>query len=435
MVQELETPVPPTWWMAPYAGAIAVMLPLLTAAWLAPVEFHRELGRMVKYMNFGLYTLALAGVFSFAFGAFLAAHTRPAASARAATQAATSPAVCRLLEAVTWVLFGITLAAYAIWFTPLFRDPSILVDVFAGRWSERDIRNTIGTIPGVTTLVQAQIPYVTLLALRWVYFAKDRPSRPEKLALTCILVLTVLRTVVWGERVAIIETLVPLALVFLRKPRYPLLTALAPVFAVVGLFLFFAVFEYFRSWSAYYKFQYDSYWIFVLSRLSGYYITALDNGAGMIQGWNNFAALNTAEWFWRFPWEIGQTFLGKALGLDLTSDESWLYWNASVEFNNASGIFMPFIDYGKAGGLVFWFLFGWLTGMIYRGFTAGSFAGMLIYPSWFVGVLEMPRILYLSEPRYFPVLAICLVLIFLVQSLTSQEIRANPLRRSPRAQG
>ena len=80
MVQELETPVSPTWWMAPYAGAIALMLPLLTAAWLAPVEFHRELGRMAKYMDFGLYTLALAGVFSFAFGAFLAAHTRPATS-------------------------------------------------------------------------------------------------------------------------------------------------------------------------------------------------------------------------------------------------------------------------------------------------------------------------------------------------------------------
>jgi hypothetical protein len=141
------------------------MLPLLTAAWLAPVEFHRELGRMAKYMDFGLYTLALAGVFSFAFGAFLAAHTRPASSALAVTQAATSPAVCRLLEVVTWVLFGVAVAAYAIWFMPLFRDPSILLDVFAGRWSERDIRNTIGTIPGVTTLVQAQIPYVTLLAL------------------------------------------------------------------------------------------------------------------------------------------------------------------------------------------------------------------------------------------------------------------------------
>ena len=28
---------------------------------------------------------------------------------------------------------------------------------------------------------------------------------------------------------------------------------------------------------------------------------------------------------------------------------------------------------------------------------------MLIYPSWFVGLLEMPRILYLCEARYFPV--------------------------------
>jgi hypothetical protein len=74
--------------------------------------------------------------------------------------------VCRLLEAITWVLFGVALAAYVIWFMPLFRDPSILLDVFAGRWSDRDVRNSIGTIPGLTTLVQLQIPYVTLLALR-----------------------------------------------------------------------------------------------------------------------------------------------------------------------------------------------------------------------------------------------------------------------------
>jgi oligosaccharide repeat unit polymerase len=429
MVHELEKPVAPTWWMAPYAGAIALMPPLLTAAWLAPVEFHRELGRMAKYMDFGLYTLALTGVFSFAFGAFLAAHTRPATSTLAITHVATSPAICRLLKAVTWLLFALAVAAYAIWFTPLLRDPSILLDVFAGRWSERDIRDTIGTIPGVTTLVQAQIPYVTLLALRWVYIPKACPSRLEKLALVGILLLTSLRNIVWGERIAMIETLVPLAIVFLRQPRRPLLTALAPVFAVVGLFLFFAVFEYFRSWSAYYRFQYDSYWIFVLSRLSGYYITALDNGAGMIHGWSNFAALNTAEWFWRFPWEIGQTLLAKALGLDLVSDDSWLYWNASAEFNNASGIFMPFIDYGKTGGIVFWFLFGLLTGMIYRGFVAGSFAAMLIYPSWFVGVLEMPRILYFSEARYFPVIAICLILTFVIRSLASQETRTAPRRR------
>jgi oligosaccharide repeat unit polymerase len=431
MVQKPDTAVSPTWWMAPYAGAIALMLPLLTAAWLAPVEFHRELGRMTKYMTFGMYVLALTGVFSFACGAFLAAHTRPTSSTLTVMQAAGSPGVCRLLEAITWVLFGVALVAYVIWFTPLFRDPSILLDVFDGRWSDRDIRNTIGTIPGVTTLVQLQIPYVTLLALRWVYFAESPPTRLEKLALATILTLTVLRNVVWGERIAMIETLVPLAIVFLRKPRRPLLTALAPVFAVLGLFLFFAVFEYFRSWSAYYKYQYDSYLIFVLSRLSGYYITALDNGAAMIHGSNNFAALNTAEWFWRFPWEIGQTVLGKALGLDPLDDDSWLYWNASAEFNNASGIFMPFVDYGKVGGLVFWFVFGMLTGVIYRGFVVGSFAGMLIYPSWFVGVLEMPRILYLSEPRYFPVLVICLVSIFLVHSFAAQEIRANPQRRAP----
>jgi hypothetical protein len=67
--------------------------------------------------------------------------------------------------------------------------------------------------------------------------------------------------------------------------------------------------------------------------------------------------------------------------------------------------------------------------MIYRGFVAGSFAAMLIYPSWFVGVLEMPRILYFSEARYFPVIAICLILTFVIRSLASQETRTAPRRR------
>jgi hypothetical protein len=166
----------------------------------------------------------------------------------------------------------------------------------------------------------------------------------------------------------------------------------------------------------------------VLSRLSGYYITALDNGAGLVHGWGNLAAVNTADWFWRFPWEIGQTFLARVLDLNL-KDDSWLYWNATPEFNNASGIFMPFVDFGKAGGVLFWFLFGLLTGVIYRGFVYGSFAGMLLYPSWFTGVLEMPRILYFCEARYFPVMVICLILIFVVHSVVSQEAPTVPRPR------
>ena len=62
--------------MAPYTISLVLMVPLLTAAWVAPVEFHWELGRMAKFMNFDYYFLGIAAVASFALGAFLTSHSR-----------------------------------------------------------------------------------------------------------------------------------------------------------------------------------------------------------------------------------------------------------------------------------------------------------------------------------------------------------------------
>lgn len=421
----IERRAGPPWWMAPYALSPALMLPLLTAAWLSPLEFHWELGRMAKFMSFQFYLLGVAAVCSFALGAVLGDRAGHPGRAPALADIARSEALCRLLRAATWALFGVAVAAYLIWFLPVARDPSILLDVLAGRWHERQVRETIGTIPGITTLVQAQVPYVILLALRWLYVPGAAPSRLEKAALAGVFLLACLRNLVWSERIAVLEVLVPLAVLFLRKPRYPLLTALAPLFGFVALFVFFAAFEYFRSWSAYYQYRYDSFLVFILARLSGYYITALDNGAGLVRDWAGFAGpLATGDWFWKFPLEIGQSWLGGALGIDRMDSAAWLYWNASPEYNNLSGIYLPLVDYGAAGGLVFWFLFGVLTGCIYRGFAGGSLAGMLIYPAWFFGLLEMPRILYHFEARFFPVLVIVLTVTAALSAAVRMHARA-----------
>ncbi len=430
MITDLEHRAGPPWWMAPHCLVAALMVPLLTATWLVPVEFHWDLDRAAKYMNFDAYVLGLAGVAAFALGSFLATRAHGAAGGLDLARMAASPSLARLLRNATWVLFVIAVAAYAIWFLPVARDPSILIDVLAGRGFERDIRDTVGTIPGVTTLVQAQVLYVTLLVMRWLYLPDSQPTRIEKFGLVAILVLSFLRNLIWSERIAVVEVIVPLAVLFLRRPRRPVLTALAPVFGFFCLLAFFAVFEYFRSWSAYYQYHYNSFLVFILARLSGYYITALDNGAGLVHHWGGLAGpLNTADWFWRFPVEIGQTYLAKVLGLDVLDASNWLYWNASEEFNNTSGLYMPFLDYGAAGGIIFWFLFGVLTGAIFRSFISGRLTGMLIYPSWFVGLLELPRILYLCEARYFPVIVMALVLIYIASVVAAGEERAVPLRR------
>lgn len=408
--------------MAPHALAPLIMLPLLTAAWIVPVQFHWELGRFAKFMTFNLYLLGLGGVLFFALGSFLASASTGDPAGRPLATMAESRVFPRFMTYTCWTLWAISVAAYAIWFMPVARNPSLLIAVLSGRGAELGIRDMIGTIPGVTTLVQAQVVYVTLIGVRSFCLPSLRPNRLEFVALLAIVFLALIRNVIWSERLAVIEIVIPLAILYLRRPRFPRLTALMPMFGAMGLFGFFSIFEYFRSWSAYYKYQYDNFFVFILARFSGYYITALDNGAGLVRDWGGIGApLNTAEWYWQFPWEIGQTYMSKLLGLRILDYNAWLFWNATEEFNNPSGIYMPIVDFGPAGGLVFLFLFGLLTGYIYRSFVRGTFAGLIIFPSWFIGVLELPRIHYLFNTRYFPIIMICLALIFLVSVVLGEE--------------
>lgn len=420
-----DTPADPPWWMVPHLLVPALLIPLLCATLLLPVQFHWELGRMAKFIDFPYFVLGIAGVACLAAGSLLGASFKPRAQAVHIGDVANSPSLRRLLKTASWVLFVIAVAAYIIWFLPVMRNPAILLEIFGGRWAELRIRETIGSIPGVTTLVQAQVPFVVLLALRWLYIPEIKPTLLEKLALVVIFFLAVMRNFVWSERIAVIEFLLPLAILFLRRPRYPTLTALAPLFAVVGLFVFFATFEYFRSWSAYYKYQYDSFFVFIIARLSGYYLTAMDNGIGLVRDWGGLMApYNTAEWLWVFPLEVGQTWLKYAVGIAELNVNDWLHWNATPEFNNTSGIYLPFVDYGISGGLLFWFLFGMLSGLFYRLFASGVFAGMILFPTWFMGLLELPRVFYLGQARYFPILVIMLVLIFLASMIAAHGARA-----------
>jgi hypothetical protein len=69
------------------------------------------------------------------------------------------------------------------------------------------------------------------------------------------------------------------------------------------------------------------------------------------------------------------------------------------ELNNPSGVFILEIDYGFAGGILAWGVFGAISGFLYRLFLRGSLSGLLLYPFFYVGLLESPLILYWVESR------------------------------------
>lgn len=135
----------------------------------------------------------------------------------------------------------------------------------------------------------------------------------------------------------------------------------------------------------------------------GYYVTALNNGAAFHPNVDLPFPESTLEWFWKFP--------GVKLLVDyesLTGFDPYDRFSAVMsedvnpEFNNISGLLMVFSDYHYIGGLIVWGLLGMVAVYLYLDFARGGLAGLLLYPMYFVGILEAPRIFYWGSSRAFP---------------------------------
>jgi hypothetical protein len=74
--------------------------------------------------------------------------------------------------------------------------------------------------------------------------------------------------------------------------------------------------------------------------------------------------------------------------------------------------------------VVFWLVYGWVSGSLYRGFLAGSLSGMAFYPILFLSLLEAPRILYMTSGRVFAPLVFLAVFVLACRS----HIVIAPLR-------
>jgi hypothetical protein len=229
-------------------------------------------------------------------------------------------------------------------------------------------------------------------------------------------VLAVCRALLNSERFALVELAVPFLVASLAlRPRFGrrarIAVNLAPPAGVICLFFLFTGFEYFRSWTNYYAGRDLGLWEFGAMRLLGYYVTSFNNGAYFL---NRLDPLNapyfTLHFLWGFPLTspVIKRFFADPL---LDSTDKWFYFpfleaDANLEFNNADGMFFPLMDYGIAGGLIYWFVIGIVCGLIYVAYQRGHFAGLLLYPMTYLGLLELPLALYWGEGRAFPSLVL-----------------------------
>jgi oligosaccharide repeat unit polymerase len=421
------------WWLHPACVVATSGVLIGTAAYAIPESIYRNHWRTPKFFELGALEATLACAAVFVFGAVLSqafvARMRPRVRVHGQDEAIP----WRMIALLFQVSFYLCLLGYALWIgLAVERGMSLtnVVDILSGeKGAMYDARFTyLPTVGGVTTLTQ----FGTAAMILGAILGFGQGWRAVRWKLGIVLGLAVVRALLNSERFALIELVVPFAVCCLALlPRMSRLSRLAinlaPPVGLIVLFILFTGFEYFRSWTNYYAGRDMSLWEFGAMRLLGYYVTSFNNGAYFLNRLNPLnAPYFTLHFLWGFP--LSSPVI-KRLFPDplLDSADKWFYFpflesDANVEFNNADGMLFPMMDYGVAGGLIYWLVIGALCGLIYDAYRRGALSGLLLYPMIFLGLLELPLALYWGEGRAFP--SICLlaatpVVIWLRRSITT----------------
>ena len=407
-------PAAMVWWLKPHWIALIAILPLLIISFVVDEQFHHLAGRPEKHQDTGVFLAGFLAVFAFVLGSWTVSIL-PKRDKRAGRPTLNED-LDRPLALLAVAFLGLTLLAYALLFGTSL--PAV-VDVLLGRSEPFKLE----TIPGVTTMTQFGIVYVILVGVRASIYRTISLSWGHACIVLFILLLTATRGFVNAERLAILEIIIPAIVLMAFAAKRTNLLKLAPILGLASVFVLFASTEYFRTWVPFFQDVRHDFWQFIAHRFLGYYVFSIDNGAGFLTETGGAVRLPayTMLWFYEFPVPVGQETLIRSFGDPFQAFETFLVTRASPEFNTRSGIYEALIDYGFVGGIAFWLIWGCLSAAIYRSFAHGNTAGLLFYPSWYVGLVEMPRIFYWGETRYFPVILALFFVLFILRAVERQQ--------------
>jgi hypothetical protein len=385
------------WWTRPSALHLLFVMPmLLLVFWAGDSDLTGLALRSRSYLSAPYVFLCFGLVLVSALGAWLGENLQPRTVLQCPDE--------QLVRAANG-LGVVVLATYFFWYRSLLLDPAMLLAVLTG--AVQPEREEIGRVVGVTSLVNLA-PLFFSLAGYLVFVRKVRQA--TLLALSVVLLLfTFLRAYVWAERLAVPEALIPLALALLLGLPAPtpkqavrrLLYRLGPYAALPGVFLFFALAEYFRSWP-YYQDRL-AFWDFALGRFVSYYFTALNNGAGMLAttDWPTGKFEHVLTWLYTFPMDIGARFAQVVGATSETTDNFFLRRYADPEFNSPSSFAAVVVDLGVAGGILFFALAMFAGGLLYARYRRGGLGAVMLYPSVLLAIFESFRYCYWGTSRFF----------------------------------
>ena len=385
--------------LSPSGLFLLLPAPVLFLILLVPNDRYREFWGTLSYLSpysWAFVALSLIAVY-LGYGKVQQARERTRYLVGVETQ--------RTIILISKILFYTTLAVYLLWFALAalrgFGIGQILGVLSGDKASLLDAKYFyFQKISGLTTWVQLGIPASSFIAMSRLFL----PDRTR--ANIWLLVLTFLgaaRAILLAERLAIIEVslaiLVTMAIVsesrtFSKKLNFSALAL--PLW--IGLPVVFGAFEYLRSWAAYYSGVKSSFLEFVTQRLLGYYATALNNAelvGGELDSGTNLSLLFHTNFFGSNGGDLLPALLGSS---------------ANPEFNNVSGLTLPFYIFSPFFGFLVMLIFGGYFRALVVRLNSGNFVAVSLYSISTVAILELVRIFYIGDGRFLPVLVVTFLL-------------------------
>ena len=336
-----------------------------------------------------------------------------------------------------WICTGLTCFAYMIWLAVGVKNgfrPGMILDFINMNNSKLETfefkERIFPTVPGITTLTQCGMIAVMLGLLPCL---RSKPY--VKITIAMIIAAAFLRGMMLSERLALIELVVTMGIVFLRTDVLGKLRSLAlklglrvaPIVGPVLLLVLFGSFEYFRSYR-HYQDRFNNIAEFTIWRVSAYYTLGHNNSALVMEKRGVWPLpFTTLSAVWTFPLVRHSPFsYAKLTGIE--PDKAYnqlLRMHGVPEYNNEGGLFAPLMDYGIFGFAIYWCGAGFLCGVAYRAYLAGSTVGLCFYPLLYLSLLETPRYIYVCLSRATPQILIILFLWYLfTQRSTRQTVPA-----------
>lgn len=416
------------WWLHPrYAALLGALL--LVAAYLIPESTYLTLYGTQKHVDSTFLWIGLIVYASLFIGASFAVGTgsRPQWDD-----------IIRYCRWVIWPLFGIVVFGYVTYLAVAVVTAggvgpflTLVYNLFfSAEFGDADYLRfeVFATIPGITTLTQCGALYVTVETLLWIRRASPRVASLIRFSVFTALVIP--RALVVSERLALIEAAVPVLVIvaswLYSRGRYRNTLRLAPVWLGLGVFVLFAAGEYFRSWTFYESIYGGSYLQFASDRFLGYYTTAVNNAAAIYYFQPILPLFYTLTSLFRFPvlGEYATDFHASIFG-EARDPLVFLEAYANPEFNNIAPVGLWLNEYSVFLAPVAAFVVGLVATSLYNSFLKGRLLGVLLYPSWFIGLLEISRIYFWTNQRYFP------SLLFLALSLIAFKLFRSPAIKPP----